>query len=400
MRDFSPTCAVVSFPDIELVAQVSCARRRLVAIAPGFTESVAKTIIRKWHELGANAVQVVLDPDPEVCRMGFGDLIALRMLHETAMEFGCHIHQQQGLRVGVIITDETTTVYSPIPRLIEVGGEPGEKRNALRLDAPVLCSPNPATDLQILDFHTKPLEHADVRNTTEALNTNPPVRFDLARKVRVFNASRIRGVRAAWCILSRKRVQIPSDLLGLAKGPKAQKLLRSSFQLIEENNEVSGDRVTRLKQFITKHYLINLPGYGAVVLRKNKADFQGAVKALERYVHRFQRRLKKQLQHAIEANREVLLSALLLGVAKNPPARWKRFLGDHPRDQEIECMLRSELTDAFGRSDDLFQEMKVKAIFKGVTYESLIDPEFMRIAREKIPSLDELHDEFDAAKAQ
>jgi hypothetical protein len=43
----------------------------------------------------------------------------------------------------------------------------------------------------------------------------------------------------------------------------------------------------------------------------------------------------------------------------------KRFLGDHPRDQEIECMLRSELTDAFGRSDDLFQEMKVKAIFKG-----------------------------------
>jgi hypothetical protein len=53
----------------------------------------------------------------------------------------------------------------------------------------------------------------------------------------------------------------------------------------------------------------------------------------------------------------------------------------------------------FGRSEDLFADMKVKAIFKGVTYESLTDPEFMRIASEEIPSLDELHEEFDAAKA-
>ena len=44
--------------------------------------------------------------------------------------------------------------------------------------------------------------------------------------------------------------------------------------------------------------------------------------------------------------------------------------------------------------------MNVKAIFKGVTYESLSDPEFMRIAGQAIPLLDTLHDEFDAAKAE
>ena len=42
---------------------------------------------------------------------------------------------------------------------------------------------------------------------------------------------------------------------------------------------------------------------------------------------------------------------------------------------------------------------KWKAIFKGVTYESLNDPEFIRIASEEIPSLELLHDEYDAAKA-
>jgi hypothetical protein len=49
-------------------------------------------------------------------------------------------------------------------------------------------------------------------------------------------------------------------------------------------------------------------------------------------------------------------------------------------------MLRNELTDAFGHSDDVFQGMNVKAIFKGVTYESLSDPEFMRIAGQAISS--------------
>lgn len=63
-------------------------------------------------------------------------------------------------------------------------------------------------------------------------------------------------------------------------------------------------------------------------------------------------------------------------------------------------MLQSELTDAFGHSDDVFQDMSVRAIFKGVTYEFLSDPEFMRIARDAIPLLDTLHDEFDAARAE
>jgi len=233
------------------------------------------------------------------------------------------------------------------------------------------------------------------------LNANPPVKFDLVRKVRVFNARfefvefELHGLS-----LSRKRVPIASGLMGLAKDLKTQRLLRSSFQLIDENSEVSGDRVTRVKQFIVKKYLINLPGYGTVILRTNKGEFQVAVRALERYIHRFQGRLKKNLQKAIDANRESLISALLPSVAKNPPVRWTRFLGESPPGQEIEQMLRNELTAAFGNSEDLFQDMNVKAVFKGVTYESLSDPEFMRIASQAIPLLESLHDEFDAAKAE
>ena len=147
--------AVVSLPDIELEGQISCARRRLVVVAPGLSESVAKAIVTKWFELGRDAVQVVLDHDPEICRLGFGDLAALKMLHEAAERMGARIHRQEGLRVGVIVTDETTTVYSPTARLIEAGGQPGDRLNALRFDTPILdpAATTADADLRSLDLH-------------------------------------------------------------------------------------------------------------------------------------------------------------------------------------------------------------------------------------------------------
>src|SRR5262249_37250078 len=156
-------------------------------------------------------------------------------------------------------------------------------------------------------------------------------------------------------------------------------------------------RVIKLKQFIVKQFLTNLPGYGTVILRSNKDSFQLAVRALERYLCRFQRRLTKKLQKAIDANREVLTAALLPSVIKNPPGRWKRLLGECPSSQAVEDMLRIELKEAFGNSESVFHDMSVKAIFKGITYELLSDPEFICVATKELRLADALHDEFEAA---
>ena len=405
LEDFqmTPQCSVVSLTDADLTGLVSCVRHRLVVIAPGLSVPVAKAVVETWRRLGPQGVQVVLDPDPEVCRMGYGDVAALKLLQETAEQLRTKIHQQPGLRIGVVVTDETTAIFSPTPLLIEAGGRPGEKPNAIRLNTPILDPGRDASssDLKSINLEPRPLTKTEVEKTSEKLKANPPIKFDVARKVRVFNA-RIEFVEfeLRGLAISRKTVQIPADLLGLAKEPRAQRLLHSSFQLIEGNSELSGERVNKLKQFIAKKYLIGLPGYGNVVLRSNKEDFQTAVKALGRYVHRFQRLLKKKLQAAIDANREVLVSALLPGILASPPSRWGRFLGVGASRENLERLLRSELSDAFGSSDKLFREMEVKLVFKGVTYESLNDPDFVRVARENIRSLDLLHEEYDTARAE
>jgi len=169
--------------------------------------------------------------------------------------------------------------------------------------------------------------------------------------------------------------------------------------LIDEATDLSGGRVTKLKQFIAKRYLINLQGYGTVILRSEKEAFEVAVKALERYIRRFQRQAKRKLQAAIDRNRALLTTALLPGVEANPPPRWRKFLGlGFDRDQ-IARMLDRELTVAFGSVDRLIENMRLDVVFKGITYESLNDPEFRRVAQKAIPSIAELHTEYDAAKA-
>jgi hypothetical protein len=143
-----------------------------------------------------------------------------------------------------------------------------------------------------------------------------------------------------------------------------------------------------------------LPNFGTVVLRRDKARFERAVKGLRWYIRGFARRQTKRLQEAIDKNRDVVVSTLLPSVIKSQPRRWRWSLGNAPNEAAIRDLLDAELADAFGSADDVFQSMSVKVIFKGVTYELLNDPEFIRIASQIIPSLDTLHDEFDGAKAE
>ena len=393
-------CNALSLSDQDLMALISCTRRRLVVISPGLSSNIARAIAEKWAELGGNAVQIVLDADPEICRLGFGELDSIKILRDTANQIGTEVRHQAGLRIGVVITDETTVIFSPTPLLLESNVSESTRSNAIRIDTPL--APPECSSREVeksLGFESKPLTENLVRNAEKDLGSNPPVKFDLARKVRVFNAMfefvefELRGHR-----ISRKRVPIPSDLMGLANDRKTQRLLHSSFQLIDEEAGISGDRLDRLKQRIVARHLVNFPGYGTVILRTNKERFKRAVRRLEQFIVCFRQRLENELQSAIESNRDALIKGLLPSVLAAPPDRWLKFLGSPPREADVRNLLTAELSNAFKTASEIVGDISLKVVFRGVTFESLNDPAFMRVARKAIPHLEVLHEEYDAAR--
>lgn len=396
------TSSITRFDESKLVEFIGQATRRLVYMAPGMSTRIAKILSEKWKSLGTKSVEVILDVDPEVARMGYGTLEALTQLHATAAELGAVVNCQPGIRIGIIVADDKTLIFAPTPLLIEAGSNQPFHPNAIYLDT------LPATIAADLGLGEKAnrdrtvgldaITPNEIKDITTDLEQNPPVKFDVARKVRVFNAHfEFVELELRGGLISRRRVPIPSDLMGLAKEEKAQRLLKSTFQLIDGEGPLSSDQVNRLKELVVRRYLILLPGYGWVVLRRNKPQLEKAVGVLEKYIERYQRRITKRLQDEIDANRSALAQALFPAVRRNPPQRWLKFIGVAAKDEDFRRMLDSDLRDAFGSADEALRKIELRLVFKGVTYELLNDPKFMNIAASAIPSLASLHTEFDAA---
>ena len=263
--DTSPSeSEVISLDDSQLIELVQSARRKIFFCGPGMSLPVAKALCEQWIVLGGESVSVLLDVDAETCRLGYSFVEAVKLLHDVASQMGRTIQHRPGLRIGILISDDITVVYSPVPLLIESESGQFPRPNAVRFgpttpDSPAVLQQG-AEDL-IQGSGTVGIDQLDSVNTD--LAANPPLRFDLAHIVTVFNA-RIEFVEfeLTGLSISRRRVPIPSDLLGLAKDAKTQNLLHSTVKLIAEDSELSGQRIYRRKKVIADHYLVPLKGYG------------------------------------------------------------------------------------------------------------------------------------------
>lgn len=398
----SEPTAITTVDDAYLCQIIQSVKRRLVYMTPGMSDQVAEAVCKKWDELPPQAINIILDVDPEVCRMGFGTIHAIKKLNEKARKLRSAIHEQPGVRIALLIADDVTLFYAPTPLLIEGGSDTPVRPNAVKLN---LVPTEIAKDMGIeksgegATVGTNPITPTKIMETSNDLVRNPPMKFDIARKVRVFNSQiefvefELRGHQ-----IGKRKVKIPSDLLGLAKDDKTKKLLHSSFQLIDdEDTKISGEEITAHKEKIADDFLVNLPNFGNVILRSKKEEFEAAVAKLNTHIEEFQKELKAKLQTAINKNRAALVAALAPAVIAQTPDRWKKFLPSKPSPDDIRQVLDCELTDHFGSAERNLKRINVSLIFKGVTYETLNNPEFIEIVKKKIPIL-KLYEEYQAAR--
>lgn len=128
--------AITVANDESLSALIRSAKVRLVVLTPAVSTVVGEAIAERWKALGKDAVTVVLDVDPEVYRLGYGDIKALELLEPVAADLGGMVTRHKGIRVGMVIADDRTLVYSPTPQLIEAGPRRPDAPNAIMLGAP------------------------------------------------------------------------------------------------------------------------------------------------------------------------------------------------------------------------------------------------------------------------
>jgi len=428
--------------DETLSAAISATTETLVYVAPGITKPIVEALESRLDSQPHLLCTLILDLDPEVYRLGYGTEEGLLALQALAARQQIELRQQEGLRIGLLITDGQTLLYSPTPLLIEAGSVSANKPNAVVLSARGdstaalmrACAANGASnDTTPLPQHAEigqaPATPQKVDESVQALKSLPPKKFDVARIERVFE-SKIQFVEleVTGYRLSTKKVSIPNDLL-VGEDSALKEKLKNSFTVLQGDqllkveipdfdkdlnplNDETGQpkkvvwselELEKQRKALYEDFLINVPRFGQVIMRSRRNDFDARLARLKKQIEAFKSAVEERLGEAVLDSIGELAKTLLPRIRENRPARYSKLMSENnPSDQDLLSIIEYDLERAFGGVSELFNP-ELRCIYKDVTYESIQDKNFKQLLSDAMRKaggeavVRQLFREFDAA---
>lgn len=395
MTDPARTFAVAS--DDALVALVTAARQRLVVIAPALTVAVADALAQRLGDLDQLAVTVILDSDPEVYRLGFGDQEALAIVRTASANNMFDLREQLGVRIGVVIADDTTMIFSPAPRAIEAGSTSTEKPNAIVLTGAaseriaVAAGAAEGDFGQETELGREALEPAHVEAMQADLEANPPKPFDIARKLNVFS-SKVQYVEfsATNYRLTTRRIPLPQDLVDVADQDLRNRIssrIQAPFEGVGkirieicqgdevEVLDVDDDSLKHERKAIEDGLTFQVNNFGRVILSADRREFDRATKRFELIVLAYQAALAERLETSRTDFEDRIVREFGPRWAAKPPERFVRWKTELTATN-IEAELRRLAAAMFSEAVN-FDPPTVRTLYKNVALETFETPQFI-----------------------
>ncbi|WP_291207150.1 hypothetical protein [Hyphomonas sp.] len=379
--------------DDAIIDMIRSARNRLAIIGPGVTTPVAEAIADRMSDLSVLSLTVILDADPEVYRMGYGDTEALKIIREASKAAFFDLREQPGIRIGVIISDEHTMVYAPVSRNVEAGPSAGERPNAIALVGAVTdafavaagSTPHPehvgGTEVQQEIGH-QALAPKKVEAMEADLHANPPRPFDLTRRLTVFVTEvQFVELRLTNALLSSREVRLPQHFLKFNDARLRQDVkstlkipidlsekLEVGFtsHLGEEKLKVNEADLKGLRDLIEQRYFYEWKGRGKIILRKDKEQFKKDLERLLELTRAYQESLKSQFQQMKAEFRESVVKEFLDFWKSEPPehVRLSGATSERHCRQDIEkaadIMFEKAVTLGMPEAKDVYKDISIE----------------------------------------
>lgn len=399
MTDPARTFAVAS--DQALVKLISEARNRLVVIAPALTQAVADAVARRFNDLGPLNMSVILDSDPEVYRLGFGDRSALEAIRAASASNLFDLREQPGVRIGVVIADDTTMIYSPVSKNIEAGSTSVEKPNAIVLTGVATDSIATAAgadtgeEASKAEVGDKALKPAKVQEMLSNLTAHPPKPFDITRKLNVFS-SKVQYVEfsASNYRLITRQIPLPPDLVDVADDDLKNRItsrIRAPFDGIGklditldhsgkvESIKVDDDWLKKERKRIEDEYTFQINNFGRVILYSDRDAFDKAAERFRSIVEKYQAALRETLIKSQSEFEKRIVDEFSPRWKDSPPKYFARW-GIEATPEKIKAELQRLAQEIF-ESAVSFDAPVVKILYKNVAPENLRDSAFLDVLK-------------------
>jgi hypothetical protein len=410
--------------DTVLVKLISQASHRVVFVAPGLRKVVADALADALKRLPGK-VMVVLDVDAEVCRLGYGDEEGLVSIKDAAEKAGSRLHHQPGVRIGLVIADSDTIVYSPVPLLIEADSDLPDKPNAIILNGSVPAAIEAACGVGVeadaarqvgMEF----VNEAALEAVKADLKASPPKEFNIARIERVFNSAlHFIELEILDYRLRAKKVRLDVELFGMGDTFLRERV-ENTFKPFDDaefltlripklgvdgmpvpkETEIFGPEVIEQERNrLKKEFLFDIPKFGVVIRRANKQEFEQRLELLKQRLKLYIVAVQKNIKDHLAKAKEKLKASLVEVVRKNPPPAWKKFMDSGGLSaEEAGRLLDDALDKAFAGMVSEFNPT-IRWIYKDVTYETIHNVDFRKGLEKSfgVARADKLFSEHDAA---
>ncbi len=409
----------------DIASFIKTAKHSVCYVAPGIQEEPAQVLIQLVAKIGPEMITVCLDFNERTLRMGYGSLQAVEELRGA----GISVRSAPGMRTAFIIVDRAGYMFTPTALLLEAEPEKNRSPNAMRL-APeqvteVLARLSPldkalakaqaetAEDRARIDaipdsvtsqdFHDDPMtaskpaamvldaqliDEVSVKKVRGQLEQAPPVKFDVARQVRVYSAYlQYVELSLRGAAIQRHKVQIPKVLLRLGDKRELEDRLKTTFDLIGKDSDVSSKKLENELKEIRDAFTCALgKEQGRVILKNNKALFE---KRIERFKHKIEEHklhVQEKLQVNIENSKKTIIKYYIDRALQYPPDELLvRCAGPKPKSEEAGAWLDWELSKVFPQAEKISKGMTLDVNYKDVTYETLQRTEFLDQVKKAFP---------------
>lgn len=421
----------VSVNDAVLVAAIERAKTRLVFIAPGLRPPVANALVGAMATVPHAAIHLVLDVDAEVSRLGYGDkdFKGMQVLQAAAASHALTVNHHPGIRIGLLIADDLTLIYSPTAESIETENRQPDKPNAVLLTAELPKSLADACALgedghATLEVGKDAINAKDVEAVKRDLAARPAKDFNIARVERVFSSMlqyvefEIENYR-----LTTRTVSLDAKLLGISD-EEVSRRMAAKYKLFSENDSLTveipfvGDdaiqdrnqppdkfgplSIDKERNRIKKMYIIEAGKNRALILRRNVAAFEKEIARLKVRMGLYQTAVQSQIKKRTDEITAELLAALTERLRSNPPAQWaSRHLNEELSDADVKRLFEEDIQQELERVRADFNP-EIRIDYKEITYATFTDKAFRQLIEKRFgkEQIDRILEEHDAAPEQ
>lgn len=386
---------VCNFSSDKICDYIMKAEYRIVYLAPGMYKKVSKKLLEKLSSNNEVEISIILDSNPEIYRIGYGDLEAL----EELISYGIEIKKGKGVRIGLLVIDNNAWVFTPTALIIE--DEPSQYiSNALKLNYYQIKSiikeidksyhENDVMQISLLDNidSNKNITVSELDTIKSDLEIRPPQKFDLARAVSVYSSFiQFVDLKLIGFQFNRKTIVIPEKLLKLSKDGDDRNRIKATYKLFDKKSSLNNKLINQKIIKIRKAYLKSLgEDYGTIILKQKKEKFIKEIENIKLEIDKFKEKSKKKIDSDFEKCIKDLRTILLPQIIKNTPDELiNQIENDKPTGEQAKTYLDNELKKILPKSEDCISNMELKYTFKDVTYEMLNDENFQIAIKRAFP---------------